>query len=432
MPTNPCKNGGTCADGINKFTCTCPANYTGTTCQTDVNECMPTNPCLHGGACANTTGSFSCDCTGTGYSGTTCQTDVNECMPTNPCKNSASCTNTTGSYTCACAARFTGKNCEFQRFRGMGVLALDDMSAATAVSADGNVVVGYSGLTGQAFTSHAVRMVGTAALQYLTTPAGSESCDAEGVSGDGGVIVGNCDSTMPAAGLASRRPFRYTPATNIQYMNLSPLAADTDVNMQGISDDGNVIIGYILPSQAARWTAASGWTLLGKLSPAGDNIPHGVNRDGSIIVGMDAPSASIAWRWTAATGEVEMTRPGTADASFYAFDINATGTIVVGYNYEFSTSSSSVIRWTNGTPSNLGAGYGYGVSADGTVVVGEGASGAMVWNPTPHTLVSLLNSTTDLSGWTLQHASDVSDDGKVVVGWGQHNGKQEGFVAHLP
>ena len=30
----PCKNGGKCKDGVNKYTCTCAAGYTGTTCQT--------------------------------------------------------------------------------------------------------------------------------------------------------------------------------------------------------------------------------------------------------------------------------------------------------------------------------------------------------------------------------------------------------------
>ena len=30
----PCKNGGKCKDGVNKYTCTCVAGYTGTTCQT--------------------------------------------------------------------------------------------------------------------------------------------------------------------------------------------------------------------------------------------------------------------------------------------------------------------------------------------------------------------------------------------------------------
>ena len=30
----PCLNGGTCADGVNQYNCTCPAGYTGTNCET--------------------------------------------------------------------------------------------------------------------------------------------------------------------------------------------------------------------------------------------------------------------------------------------------------------------------------------------------------------------------------------------------------------
>ena len=32
--SNPCKNGGKCKDGVNKYTCTCAAGFTGNTCQT--------------------------------------------------------------------------------------------------------------------------------------------------------------------------------------------------------------------------------------------------------------------------------------------------------------------------------------------------------------------------------------------------------------
>ncbi len=32
--SNPCQNGGTCADGVNKYTCNCVAGYVGTRCQT--------------------------------------------------------------------------------------------------------------------------------------------------------------------------------------------------------------------------------------------------------------------------------------------------------------------------------------------------------------------------------------------------------------
>lgn len=38
----------------------------------------------------------------------------------------------------------------------------------------------------------------------------------------------------------------------------------------------------------------------------------------------------------------------------------------------------------------------------------------------------------DLTGWDLREALAVSDDGTVVVGWGLHNGVEEGFTAVVP
>ena len=32
--SNPCQNGGTCADDVNRYDCTCEAGYTGTYCET--------------------------------------------------------------------------------------------------------------------------------------------------------------------------------------------------------------------------------------------------------------------------------------------------------------------------------------------------------------------------------------------------------------
>jgi hypothetical protein len=32
--SNPCKNGGTCTDSVNKFNCTCAAGYKGAICDT--------------------------------------------------------------------------------------------------------------------------------------------------------------------------------------------------------------------------------------------------------------------------------------------------------------------------------------------------------------------------------------------------------------
>ena len=32
--SSPCQNGGTCVDGVNEYSCTCAAGYTGTNCET--------------------------------------------------------------------------------------------------------------------------------------------------------------------------------------------------------------------------------------------------------------------------------------------------------------------------------------------------------------------------------------------------------------
>ena len=31
---NPCQNGGTCTDGVNSYTCSCAAGFTGDNCRT--------------------------------------------------------------------------------------------------------------------------------------------------------------------------------------------------------------------------------------------------------------------------------------------------------------------------------------------------------------------------------------------------------------
>ncbi|XP_069007315.1 cubilin [Embiotoca jacksoni] len=49
--SNPCRNGGTCTDGVNGFTCTCTAQWTGPVCQTAQQEC--------GGVLTGPAGSFS-------------------------------------------------------------------------------------------------------------------------------------------------------------------------------------------------------------------------------------------------------------------------------------------------------------------------------------------------------------------------------------
>ena len=105
---NPCQNSGTCADGINSYSCSCPSGYEGDNCESDINECATSSPCQHG-ACANTIGSYSCVCD-VGWEGTNCDVDIDECA-TDPCQHGA-CANADGGYSCACDAGWEGPNCD--------------------------------------------------------------------------------------------------------------------------------------------------------------------------------------------------------------------------------------------------------------------------------------------------------------------------------
>ena len=105
----PCQNGGACSDGLGGYTCTCPPGFTGANCQTDVDECA-TNPCANGGICTDGVASFTCECV-PGYDGATCDHAIDSCASA-PCHNGGTCANAAGSFTCACAAGFSGSTCD--------------------------------------------------------------------------------------------------------------------------------------------------------------------------------------------------------------------------------------------------------------------------------------------------------------------------------
>ncbi|KAI4904567.1 hypothetical protein NFI96_019006 [Prochilodus magdalenae] len=76
-PSYPCQNGGTCQDGLNDYTCTCPPGYTGKNCSSPVNKCVH-NPCHNGGTCHERDHRYVCACI-PGYGGRNCS-----CPPCSP------------------------------------------------------------------------------------------------------------------------------------------------------------------------------------------------------------------------------------------------------------------------------------------------------------------------------------------------------------
>ncbi|XP_035217057.1 protein crumbs-like isoform X1 [Stegodyphus dumicola] len=109
----PCRNGGTC--NINQYqdnyVCTCPQGFAGVDCELNIDECQ-SSPCQNNGSCTDEINSYSCDCAGTGYRGPNCEENINECEENNPCYTGSRCFDRYGDYICDCPPGFGGKNCD--------------------------------------------------------------------------------------------------------------------------------------------------------------------------------------------------------------------------------------------------------------------------------------------------------------------------------
>jgi probable HAF family extracellular repeat protein len=117
-----------------------------------------------------------------------------------------------------------------------------------------------------------------------------------------------------------------------------------------------------------------------------------------------------------------------------ALGVSADGSVVVGQGR--SASGDEAFRWTGGVMTGLGdlAGGGFfsqafGVSADGSVVVGRGTSAsgseAFIWDAVNgmRNLMDLLVAQGAVipAGWTLTDARGVSGDGLTIAGFGTNN-----------
>lgn len=129
-----CHHAGHCVNTGNTHYCKCPADYTGSYCESQVDHCED-KPCRNGATCRGYVGGYQCDvsplliplndpppsCYSTaasrstrwhqpvvfslqcmpGYTGQNCEIEINECQ-SHPCQNGGTCIDLVGHYICSC------------------------------------------------------------------------------------------------------------------------------------------------------------------------------------------------------------------------------------------------------------------------------------------------------------------------------------------
>ncbi|XP_032441139.1 protein jagged-2b isoform X1 [Xiphophorus hellerii] len=106
--SSPCKNGGTCIDGLSSFQCFCPDGWEGQLCDLNVNECRH-NPCKNGGRCIDLVNDFYCECADD-WKGKTCHSRESQCDETT-CSNGGTCYDHGDAFRCSCPPGWEGNTC---------------------------------------------------------------------------------------------------------------------------------------------------------------------------------------------------------------------------------------------------------------------------------------------------------------------------------
>lgn len=311
-----------------------------------------------------------------------------------------------------------------------------------AINVDGTVVVGgYFPLSEnpQGVQSRAFRWTAADGTSDIGTLGGVFAIAAD-VNDRGDIVVGTSSTTTLA-----QHAFRWTPTTGM--IDIHTLGAGSS-RANGVSGDGAVVVGTAELSTLSsfRWTSEAGMQIIG--DPTILSSASGTNRDGSVVVGFARFSGSEhlrAYRWTGAGGMQNIGTIG-ADQSSFATSTNSDGSVVVGtsylsrpsgFNYD-EIAAERAFRWTAATGmvdlGNLGGRNPLGgpvanatsVSGNGQIVVGSSLINANQKHAFRWTAASgirdlnllLVAAGVNMRGIEIVDAADISRDGRFILGRG--------------
>ncbi|MBX3359683.1 MAG: immunoglobulin domain-containing protein [Phycisphaeraceae bacterium] len=309
-------------------------------------------------------------------------------------------------------------------FEGLGFLPGQTSSAANGVSGDGAVVVGSSPASG-------------ATYPFQWTAGGMSSLipgcrgSAIAASHDGSAVVGYYTLAGGPCALPGGEGF-YSNSTTGQSMAVAIL-------LEGTSPDGIWWVGAGVGNSCYVCTTSTVITV----PPPGGFVEsmrsYGVTSSAGqpVVVGrMDSfTSGPTAYIWSNALGNLSL-----GPTTYSAYAITPDAGVVVGELRLGSSAGGGAFRWTMaGGAVPLGGASAWvarAVSADGAVIAGStgGAmSQAYLWRQghgsSPLAIVLTQVYGIDLTGWTLREARGVSGDGRSIVGTGINPlGQTEAFI----
>lgn len=318
----------------------------------------------------------------------------------------------------------------------MGTLSGYNDYSADSIAADGSAATGFAGDPGGLLPPTVFRWTQGGGMVAIGGIADGALSGPPVISGDGKVIVGLAgDSGM-------NRAFRWTIASGIQ--DLGALPGGTVSRASATNHNGSVVFGTSNGTGGGgifRWTTDSGMQPLGL--PLGHQV-SGCNDEGTVVSGTIEGSGGTgaqAFRWSVGAGVENLGFLPGGSAS-YGTAISRDGSAVVGFG--FVGFESRAFRWTEAEGMRdlgiLEGGFvseAYALSANGSVVVGQSGSSngfhATIWTQQlglrrlDEYLASL---GADLTGWDeLSSAYGVSADGSVIVGRGSFNGETRAWIA---
>jgi hypothetical protein len=426
---NPCENGGECVVVTGGGTsCECADGYEGVTCADEIDECDP-NPCKNGVACTDLVADFKCACPAE-VTGKSCELARFEPIPgplgvgqTRALSVCADGTVVLGEVMGMVGTASVARPFIWTVQGGSHPVPLPSAIRADvtvvpyAISGDGTYWVGeyHNASTNYPFTpiggpTVPPMMVDADVLEQST---GGLPLPANGVSGT--AVATTVDGTRSLG--------RYTDGMNVLHairwnelgMPLplpNPFGQNVGSTSAGaVTRDGTIAAGMVNDGMGNLFVAF--WAEAGV-------TPPGIVRTMTGVTELEVHAMSENARYTAGT-----------------YKDSATS------NFPFITDGTRFIPITNTSMPVPPRGNAWDVSDDGGFIVGDldgamsGAPGpmAVIWKPdgTFRPLIDVLRDSRVMpAGWVLQSALGISADGTVIVGQAlDPNGVPQGFIARL-